>query len=316
MKVDRLLPADSPRSAGVDEEHVLRLAEFEGNLPPILVERLTMRVIDGMHRLRAAQLKGQQSIAVTFLECSEEEAFLRSVEENVSHGLPLSLTDRKAAARRILATRPELSDRSIAARTGLAARTVAAVRRCSGAEEEQLNSRFGTDGRRHPLSGTGGRLRAAEIIAARPEASLREIAREAGVSVGTAHDVRARLLRGEEPLPATQLSAGRPGAGKTGRAAPSAYAQSSPPTVRSRCQDGGEQYAAILRNLTKDPSLRHTESGRELLRWLHAQLVLDDDWRPRVESVPAHCSDAVAELARQCAEAWQQIARQLSDRDR
>src|ERR1051326_1883704 len=49
-----LLPADSPRLNGEDRAHILRLAETETPLPPILVDKRTMRVIDGMHRLMAA----------------------------------------------------------------------------------------------------------------------------------------------------------------------------------------------------------------------------------------------------------------------
>ena len=44
--------------------HIARLAEAETRLPPILVDRRTMRVIDGMRRLIAASLKGQETIDV------------------------------------------------------------------------------------------------------------------------------------------------------------------------------------------------------------------------------------------------------------
>ena len=43
-----------------------------------------MRVIDGMHRLRAAILNGRSSIEVEFFDGSDEEAFIRAVEQNVS----------------------------------------------------------------------------------------------------------------------------------------------------------------------------------------------------------------------------------------
>ena len=75
-----LLPADSPRSCGEDGEHIQRLAESGAELPPILVQRGTMRVIDGMHRLRAAILNGYHSIEVEFFDGGDEEAFIRAVE--------------------------------------------------------------------------------------------------------------------------------------------------------------------------------------------------------------------------------------------
>src|ERR1039457_6828415 len=56
VPVIALLPGDSPRLEGEDKAHIARLAEAEGPLPPVLVERRSMRVIDGMHRLMAALL--------------------------------------------------------------------------------------------------------------------------------------------------------------------------------------------------------------------------------------------------------------------
>jgi hypothetical protein len=62
-----------------------------------------MRVIDGMHRLRAAQLRGDHGVEVKFFDGDADEAFIAAVRANITHGLPLTLADRKAAAQRILA---------------------------------------------------------------------------------------------------------------------------------------------------------------------------------------------------------------------
>ncbi|MFD0433138.1 ParB N-terminal domain-containing protein, partial [Streptomyces chartreusis] len=94
-------------------------------MPPIIVHRDSMRVIDGLHRLRAAQLRGHSTIAVTFYDGTEADAFVLAVESNVRHGLPLSLPDRKRAAVRIIATHPQWSDRKIASVTGISPATVA-----------------------------------------------------------------------------------------------------------------------------------------------------------------------------------------------
>jgi hypothetical protein len=56
-RVLSLRAGESLRLNGEDKTHVERLAEAEGPLPPILVERRSLRVIDGMHRLLAASLK-------------------------------------------------------------------------------------------------------------------------------------------------------------------------------------------------------------------------------------------------------------------
>ncbi|MER6910166.1 ParB/RepB/Spo0J family partition protein [Streptomyces sp. NPDC000594] len=312
VPISLLLPADSPRLGGMDENHIQRLIEAESELPAILVHRATMQIIDGMHRLRAATLKGRRTLAVTFFDGTREEAFIRAVEENIAHGLPLPLADRKAAAQRILAGRPELSDRAIAARTGLSAKTVATVRRRSPGEPPRVNTRIGADGRRYPQDTTRGRLLASQMVSAHPETPLRKIARDAGVSLGTAHDVRRRVLRGDPPLTDTEAL------GTTAPPAPETPAHHPGPAPHRRRAPGGapcpgeaRDRVAVLRTLTRDPSLRNTESGRELLRWLHTQAILDSDWPTRISSVPAHCADAVAELARSCSDIWQQIANEL-----
>jgi hypothetical protein len=139
-----LRPADSPRLNGEDKAHIARLAETETPLPPILVDRRTMRVIDGMHRLMAASLQGRETIEVIFFDGKEADVFLHAVKENVTHGLPLSRADRRAAAQRIIASHPHLSDRAIGQSTGLAAKTVAAIRRRSS-DVPQSNARVGRD---------------------------------------------------------------------------------------------------------------------------------------------------------------------------
>src|SRR5579863_10113036 len=104
-----LRPADSPRLNGEDKAHIARLTETETPLPPILVDRRTMRVIDGMHRLMAASLQGRETIDVVFFDGCETDVFLRAVQENIAHGLPLSQADRRAAAQRIVNSHPHMS---------------------------------------------------------------------------------------------------------------------------------------------------------------------------------------------------------------
>jgi hypothetical protein len=78
-----LRPADSPRLNGEDKAHIARLAQTETPLPPILVDRRTMRVIDGMHRLMAASVQGRETIDVIFFDGSESDVFLRAVQERI-----------------------------------------------------------------------------------------------------------------------------------------------------------------------------------------------------------------------------------------
>ena len=309
VAISSLRPADSPRLAGVAGDHVGLLAQAEAALPPILVHWPSMRVIDGMHRLAAAALRGQHTINAEFFDGTDDDAFIRAVQENITHGLPLTLADRKAAAARIIACRPELSDRAAAARTGLSGKTIAALRRRSTGELPQSSTRIGADGRLRPVSSAEGRRRAYDVITARPGASLRDIAAAASVSVGTAHDVRTRMRRGENPLAA-------PGPRPAPAPAPPAPAPPAPagavPLTRARTRDS--QF--ILQNLLHDPSLRHTDTGRELLRWLRTHIIAAAEWPALAGTVPPHCAEVVAELARQCADTWSQMAHHLEHRAR
>src|SRR5690349_6262411 len=86
VRLSSLVICDTPRRSGESLEHVRRLAESEDELPPIVVHRPTMRVIDGMHRLRAAELRGQQEIEVRFFDGDEASSFVLAVRANIAHG--------------------------------------------------------------------------------------------------------------------------------------------------------------------------------------------------------------------------------------
>jgi hypothetical protein len=302
VPVRSLLRGESPRLEGENKAHIDWLAETEAVLPPILVERHSLRVIDGMHRLTAASLKGQKMIDVEFFDGNAAEAFLRAVEANVTHGLPLSQEDRRAAAVRIVASHPHMSDRAIAESTGLAAKTVAGVRRSTG-EFPQLAARVGRDGRLRPLNSVAGRQLAAELLAENPEASLREIARGAGVSPTTARDVRSRLERGEAP------SAAQNG----GCDSPVSHCPAVQPVTRRTVPPSP---AVVLEKLLRDPSLRHNEQGRKLLRWLQHNAIGAQERSGAIAAVPPHCSTLVAQLARHYAQMWLGLAQELDERAR
>ncbi|MDN3028492.1 ParB/RepB/Spo0J family partition protein [Streptomyces sp. S.PB5] len=306
VPVDALLDSDSPRIDGENAERVQTLARIDSPLPPILVHRDTMRVVDGMHRLKAARLRGDTTIDVEFFEGGEVEAFARAVWLNITHGLPLSQADRTAAAERILAARPYWSDRRIAVGVGLAAGTVAAIRRRSTGQNGQLNTRVGRDGRVRPLQATEGRLRASQVIAANPGASLREIAEQAGIATATAKDVRDRIRQGQDPLP----SKSRP------QQEGPAPAEALPQLAGGRrvTRTPAAEIGLQLPSLCKDPSLR-TEAGRMLLQLLGAHSLGDEaKWLRLARSVPAHRADLLAQAARRCADHWLRLANELETR--
>lgn len=255
VAVDALSAGDSPRLAGTNADHVRALAETTEQLPPILVHRPTMRVIDGMHRLRAAILRGDHTIEASFFDGDDTAAFVLAVQSNISHGLPLTHAERTAAARRIVLARPYWSDRMIAGMAGLSPKTVGAIRARSGEDVPRSDMRLGRDGKlRKVRKQTGRRERPAELPAS-------DVVR--GVRV---------------PVPLTQHT---------------------PQII-----DHGD----VVRALRNDPTLRFSETGRLLLRLLDLHSLHRNQWDSLVASVPPHWAHLVADIARECADAWRVFA--------
>ncbi len=297
VAIGSLSVADSPRMSGENSEHARVLAETQEQLPPIIVHCATMRVIDGVHRLRAAKLRGQDQISVRFFSGDEEDAFVLAVRSNIAHGLPLSLAEREAAAKRIVTSHPQCSDRMIASMSGLAAKTVAKIRKRHSEASGEVAARIGRDGRVRPIDRSAGRTLAIDLITSNPDLSLRQVARVAGISPETARDVRNRLRQGEDKR---SREGGRPEGGRAELA-----------NCAGRARASTEDRALITRRLGADPALRLTETGRALLRLLHINLMAKQDWAKIGENVPPHCSTVVADLARDCAQQWAEFADQV-----
>ncbi|MFJ6700830.1 ParB and winged helix-turn-helix domain-containing protein [Streptomyces sp. NPDC091272] len=297
-----LRPADSPRM-GENLQHARTLGA-SGSLSPILVHRPTMRVIDGMHRLRAAIMQQQDVIEAQFFDGTPEEAYVLAVRSNMSHGMPLTLAERAAAAARIMITHPHWSDRAISSVAGLDPKTVGALRRRGAEASPGPAVRVGQDGRLRPVNPASGRQAAGRLLAKDPDASLRDIARRAGISPGTVRDVRDRLARGEDPVPPALRA-------PTG-ARPAPAPRPPRATTRTPWPAGAPaatDLASVVVSLRKDPSLRQTESGRLLLRLL--EMHLTPQWRRITESVPPHRAGMVATAALECAKAWQEFAEKI-----
>jgi ParB-like chromosome segregation protein Spo0J len=308
VPIDRLSIADSPRISGESPEHVRALAAAETRLPPIIVHRATMRVIDGVHRLRVAEIRRQEKIAVQFFDGDDEDAFVLAVKANITHGLPLSLADRKLAASRVIASHPQWSDRMIASVTGISAKTVAELRDRRPGAPDRHDVRIGRDGRVRPIDGSQGRLIASELLADNPGLSLRRVAQLAGISPETARDVRNRLRRGEDPL--LRVTSGpRP---EPKDAKEEAQRPNTGRVAISR-RPGSQNRAAVVQRLRADPALRLTETGRTLLGLLHVHTLKAEEWKRVVDNIPPHCGDTIARLARECAEMWITLANSIEE---
>src|SRR5690242_6233394 len=79
LPLDAIVVSDYIRAAGVDEDHVRTLADCDDELPPVLLQRDTLRVIDGVHRIRAAELRGDRRIRARLLDVNDQAAFVESV---------------------------------------------------------------------------------------------------------------------------------------------------------------------------------------------------------------------------------------------
>jgi len=300
-----LLPADSPRQAGEDSEHIENLLNQSEELPALVVHRATMRVIDGMHRLEVAIRSGHEHVPVRFFDGTDRDCFPLAVRLNAAHGLPLPTADRIAAAARIVRSHPEWSDRRVAALVGVSPKTVAGQR--STGEAPQLNARIGQDGRVRGPDVARRRRLAADYITNHPSASLREIAREAGLSVGTARKVRLRVESGQDPVPD-----GRDGRDDDGESTARVVHRSTcavPPALPEVTIN------EIVECLRQDPTMRMTECGRVLLRILGANKALTARPTALAMVVPQHHAVSVALAARRIAVMWSQFAEELERTD-
>ncbi|MEO3755789.1 ParB/RepB/Spo0J family partition protein [Streptomyces sp. B6B3] len=282
VPVDLLTPGECVRLTGIDESHVNLLVETQAQLPPILVHRETMRVIDGAHRLVAAKRLGHETIAVRFFDGSEDDAFVTAVRLNVAHGLPLTLADRRAAAARVVEVHAEWSDRKIAGVVGLSPKTVGVVRRSSTEEIPQSRARVGRDGRLRRLperrrSGAPPTFGASDDPVDRPS--------EEGPAPRAA-TVDATV---EEPAPVRPATSHK------------SLADRRP----------GEDVTTLQR-LARDPALRMSDSGRFLLRLLSMHFTGISAREQLLTDVPPHCADRLADLARQCAEGWLEFAERMA----
>ncbi|MET7366685.1 ParB N-terminal domain-containing protein [Streptomyces sp. NPDC005566] len=294
VAVTALGAGDSPRLRGLDLAHVQLLAENFDDLPPLLVQRSTMRIVDGTHRLAAARLNGAELLPVRWFEGSDADAFVTAVRLNTGQGLPLAGRERATAAARILVSHPDWSDRWIASVCGVAPRTVAALRRRPTGDRQRSDvrseMRTGRDGRRRPLSAEAGRRIAAEIMRRHPQSSLRAVAQQAGISVGTALDVRRRLAEEDGTAVPEPVRVAAP--------APVAVPPALPGPARP--ETAGEQLAHLVR----DPSLKYSSQGRALLRLASATLAFTEQAETIAGSTAGHTRESLRLVARACAEGW------------
>jgi ParB-like chromosome segregation protein Spo0J len=284
----------SPRLGDRDQERVRLLAGVLDVCPPIIVERRTGSLIDGVHRVMAARMLGRKQIRAHMFDGSREEALVIAIRSNVTHGMPLTLQEREVAAGKVLILYPDWSDRRVGEVCGLSAKTVANLRQCPTADTPQLDTRTGRDGRRRPVDPSGHRAQIAQILQTRPASSNREVARIAGASPTTVAKVKRQITSaGLQDLAMESLS-------------------NSSTSSRRAVAEGLRPEPGFV----DDTALLAMHKGPQFVAWLEAVSLADSDWRESISSVPLSRLYSLANHARMQSEAWTRFAVSLEQRAR
>jgi ParB-like chromosome segregation protein Spo0J len=279
------------RDQRISLDHVWRLVAVFEALPPIVVRRADGAVLDGHHRWAAAKELGRTHIDAEVIDCDDAEAAVIAVARNIAHGQPLTLSERKAAARRFLADHSEWSDNRIAEVCGLTHKTVGDLR--PRRESPNVDKRRGRDEKSYPSDPAPRREAAARALRDQPDRPLRDVAEEVGLSPETVRDVKRRIEADEPPVP------------------PKLRPVPSPePTDETKVRD---LVTPIPKRWADDPACRRSDAANAFARWFDSVVRHDfTTWERHLEAVPAEHADLVVSLARQQARFWTEFASRLS----
>jgi hypothetical protein len=148
IALDRIvdLPeAREVRAGGISQEHAQLMVPSVQTLTPVDVVKLIdgrFGLLAGYHRREAHRLAGMKTIKVVVHDLEPEEWFAFAVRSNIAHGLPLTLKERRAAAKRMVVENGRRADRAIAADCGLDHKTVARVREALLQEQAESTGEF------------------------------------------------------------------------------------------------------------------------------------------------------------------------------
>ena len=295
LRLDQIRPGPFLRSGGLNEAHVTALAEVSAGWPPVVVTEDNM-LVDGHHRLAAARVLEWDAIRAVVFKGSRADAYVEAVRSNVSHGLPLTLSERQKAGRQILTLHPAWSDRRIAGSCGLSDKTVKRLREESEQQEHPASprARAGRDGRIRPVDAHGLRASIRAELARNPDASLRAIAGAVGASPETVRSVRNQL-RAEAESHATPLEAHDDGSSRT------------LPMVER------DERASQARD---DPAFTCDANGTRFAAWFDKSAVPHRYLSEHVDAVPLSRVYVVADEARRRAKFWEDFADALEARTR
>ncbi|MDO8390342.1 MAG: hypothetical protein Q7V57_07620 [Actinomycetota bacterium] len=283
------------RADGLNDAHVAALAARYAHLPPVLVRRTDLLVVDGAHTVAAARRLGMQVAHVQWFDGTWVEAAAAFATRNsVAPALALTADDRRNLIHSTLRAEPTWSDRRIAQVCGVSPKMIARVR--SGAPSPQQVSgaekRVGRDGRARPVRAGAMRSSILQMLEQQPDASLRTIASALGVSPETVRSVRKDREVGSGPVV---------------RIASTHHSRA----LEELTQRPRREPPAPWRG---DAAFGSTSVGEEFVAWFEATNVLDD--RGRVDEVPLSRIYEIADEARRRAAYWSAFADSVEGRAR
>jgi hypothetical protein len=241
------------------------------------------------------------SIEVVYFDGDHDAAEIEAIRRNVSHGLPLTLAERRSAVKRLLKRLPGWSDSRIAETCGVSARTVGRCRKEVEPPPSKLERRVGRDGKRRPANPEAVRGRVVELLHARPGLSLRQAAAEVGTSKETIRSVRNQLEARVSPDTCSGLVLTLP-------FAPTPF----PPSVV-----GGPAPAPGKRaSWSADTACSSTPDGQAFASWFDAHSVQDVQCITYASWVPLSRIYEVIDESRRRSEFWAAFAATLGDRVR
>lgn len=141
----------------LDDETIERYAEGWGRMPPITVFEVEGRwlLADGFHRHAAAVTLGRRSIAAEIRPGTFADALDYASNANLSHGLPLTRSERRRAVEIKLRLHHDWSDRRLAEELGVGRELIAKTRRAlvEAAQIPMDSARVGADGKTYTSAG-------------------------------------------------------------------------------------------------------------------------------------------------------------------
>lgn len=145
----RYVPRDSvyvdedilPRKSGADRALVKHYAPMLDQLPPIVVQRGTFKLVDGLHRLTAAFDDAAMADVVRIEEIDVEDGFpiiAEAFRRNVTHGRPLTPSEKEAYAKALFETYPDKPVSEVAREAGISRPTATKISERLGRKAETV----------------------------------------------------------------------------------------------------------------------------------------------------------------------------------